>query len=136
MLIKVGKSSCFSVPVNNFLYFLKACYAKIAKLARSSLRQTRFLWLRFAKKNYEIVQSHSKTRQFTTLNRYSLHNIFPIYIPITIVVFRRIIVGILNHTAKCPGLDFSLFTLFNCINNTPGKQGACCFVSQLIGMGI
>ncbi len=58
----------FSVPVNNFL-FSKACYAKIAKLARTSLRQTRFLWLRFAKKNYEILQSHSKTRPFTTLNR-------------------------------------------------------------------
>ncbi len=68
MLTKGGKWSCFSVPVNNFL-FSKACYAKIAKLARTSLRQTRFLWLRFAKKNYEILQSHSKTIPFTTLNR-------------------------------------------------------------------
>ncbi len=59
-VIKVGKWSCFS----------KARFAKIAKLARPSLRQTRFFGLRFAKKNYEILQSHSKTRPFTTLNRY------------------------------------------------------------------
>ncbi len=56
--------------------FSKARYAKIAKLAGASLKQTRLLWLRFAKKNYEIVQNHSKTRPFTTLIRYIFSGVF------------------------------------------------------------
>ncbi len=67
--MKVGNWSSFSVPVNNFL-FSKARSAKIAKLAGPWLRQTRFLWLHFAKKNYEIIQSHSKTKPITTLGTY------------------------------------------------------------------
>ncbi len=39
---------------------------------RSSLAQTdAILWLRFARKNYEILHSYSKTRPFTKLNRYN-----------------------------------------------------------------
>ncbi len=52
-----------------FLVFLRLATPK----SRNSLepRSARGdLWLRFAKKSYEIIHSHSKTRPFTTLNRY------------------------------------------------------------------
>ncbi len=41
-LNKVGKWSCFSVPVNNFFFF-KSRYAKTAKLGGPSFRQTLFI---------------------------------------------------------------------------------------------
>jgi len=51
---------------------IKVRSAKIAKLARASLRQARFSALHFTGKNYEMVQVASKQYHFFSLHRYNI----------------------------------------------------------------